>query len=78
VVTPAFLIPLQRRNPRINTGPSSVVENSACKILWDFSLTADKPICHNRPDIVVLDKHIGVGSGGAMAPPILATHLRPA
>ena len=36
--------------------PSSVEENSACKILWDFSLTADRPICHNRPDIVVLDK----------------------
>ena len=36
--------------------PSSVVENSVYKILWDFSLTADRPINHNRPDIVVLDK----------------------
>jgi len=25
---------------------------------WDFSLTADRPICHNWPDIVVLDKQI--------------------
>ena len=33
--------------------PSSVVDNSVCK---DFSLTADKPIKHNRPDIVDLDK----------------------
>jgi len=36
--------------------PSSVVENSACKILWDFYLTADRPICHDRLDNVVLSK----------------------
>lgn len=32
------------------------MENFACRILWDFSIIADRLICHNRPDIVVVDK----------------------
>ena len=24
--------------------------------MWDFSIIADRPVSHNRPDIVVLDK----------------------
>ena len=29
------------------------MENSQCKILWDFTIIADRPICHNRPNVVV-------------------------
>ena len=41
--------------------PSPVVENSQCKILWDFTIIADRPICHNRPDVVVVDKQNNKG-----------------
>ena len=36
--------------------PEPVSENFFCKILWDFTIIADQPIRHNRPDIVVMDK----------------------
>ena len=35
---------------------SSVLDTTNCKILWDFSIITDRPIIHNRPDIVVIDK----------------------
>ena len=41
--------------------PSPVVENSQCKILWDFTIIADRPICHNHPDVVVVDKQNNKG-----------------
>ena len=39
----------------------AVVENSQCKILWDFIIIADRPVCHNRPDVVVVDKQNNKG-----------------
>ena len=37
------------------------MENSQCKILWDFTIIADRPICHNCPDVVVVDKQSNKG-----------------
>ena len=41
--------------------PSPVVENSQCKIIWDFTIIADRPICRNRPDVVVVYKQNNKG-----------------
>ena len=41
--------------------PDAVLENPMCKILWDFSIMVDRPIYHNRPDIVVVDKQTNKG-----------------
>ena len=35
--------------------------NSFSKILWDLTIIADRPICHNHPDIVVVDKATNMG-----------------
>ena len=32
------------------------MKNLLSKILWDFTIIADRPICHNHPEIVVVDK----------------------
>ena len=37
------------------------MENSFSKILWDFTIMADRPIRHNRPAIVVVDKATNKG-----------------
>ena len=37
------------------------MENSQYKILWDFPNITDRPICHNRPDVVVVDKQNNKG-----------------
>ena len=36
--------------------PLPVAENNRIKLLWDFGMTTDFPLCHNRPDIVVFLK----------------------
>ena len=36
--------------------PDSVLSNTACKLMWDFTIVADSPIAHNRPDITLIDK----------------------
>jgi len=36
--------------------PDSVLSNTACKLMWDFTIVADSPIAHNRPDITLVDK----------------------
>ena len=37
------------------------MENSQCKILWDFTIIADRPICFNHPDVVVVNKQNNKG-----------------
>ena len=37
------------------------MEDSQCKILWDFTIIADQSICHNCPDVVVVDKQNNKG-----------------
>ncbi|XP_045463748.1 uncharacterized protein LOC123673305 [Harmonia axyridis] len=36
--------------------PCTVLENDTYKLYWDMVITTDKPIPHNRPDIVLFDK----------------------
>ena len=36
--------------------PERVIENDACKILWDFPIQTDKRMPHNKPDITLVDK----------------------
>ena len=36
--------------------PEKVFESENCKILWDFTMHADKTLEHNRQDITVIDK----------------------
>ncbi|XP_045460409.1 uncharacterized protein LOC123670874 [Harmonia axyridis] len=36
--------------------PKQVQENDAVKVYWDHPLITDRPIAHNRPDIVILEK----------------------
>ena len=36
--------------------PESVLSNSACTVMWDFTIVVDSPITHNRPDITLVDK----------------------
>jgi len=36
--------------------PNNVEENDDMKILWNFPIRTDHNICHNKPDIVVVDK----------------------
>ena len=33
-----------------------VMENGKCKILWDFTVQADRGIYRRRPDIIVVQK----------------------
>ena len=37
------------------------MENSQCKILWDFTIIADRPICYKCPDVVVVGKQNNKG-----------------
>ena len=34
--------------------PSSVMESSSMKLLWDFTIRTDRHLSHNRPDIVYI------------------------
>lgn len=36
--------------------PSEVLENDRYKLCWDTSIITDRPVQHNRPDIVLLDR----------------------
>lgn len=36
--------------------PEAVIENSSRLLYWDRSIITDKPVPHNRPDIVYIDK----------------------
>ncbi|XP_044757749.1 uncharacterized protein LOC123315909 [Coccinella septempunctata] len=36
--------------------PQAVVENSRAKLYWDFPFTTDRPVEHNRPDMVLWSK----------------------
>lgn len=36
--------------------PSDVLENDRYKLYWDTSITTDRAVQHNRPDIVLLDR----------------------
>ncbi|XP_044754063.1 uncharacterized protein LOC123313273 [Coccinella septempunctata] len=36
--------------------PKEILENEEMKLYWDHPLVTDRPIAHNRPDIVILKK----------------------
>ena len=36
--------------------PDSVLSNTACTLMWDFTIVADSPIEHNFPDITLVEK----------------------
>ena len=36
--------------------PDSVLSNTACTLIWDFTIVADGPIEHNCPDITLVEK----------------------
>ncbi|XP_044749726.1 uncharacterized protein LOC123310327 [Coccinella septempunctata] len=36
--------------------PQTLLENANLKLYWDHPLITDRPISHNRPDIVIFDK----------------------
>ncbi|XP_054157466.1 uncharacterized protein LOC128955815 [Oppia nitens] len=37
--------------------PQSVMESNRAKLYWDKEIRTDKTVAHNRPDIVLVDKH---------------------
>jgi len=39
-----------------DTSQMAVCENDTCKLLWDFTLVAESPLPHNRPDITYVHK----------------------
>ena len=40
-----------------NYTPEDVTENEKVKILWDFSISTDRSLKANRPDIIFMDKN---------------------
>lgn len=36
--------------------PSNILENETHKLYWDTFITTDRPVKHNRPDILLLNK----------------------
>lgn len=47
---------LENKLPYYKYTPTTVMENSACKLYWDRTIITDKMIAHNRPDITLIDK----------------------
>lgn len=39
-----------------NYEPQAVKENTRAKLLWDVPIVTDRPIQHNRPDIILVEK----------------------
>jgi len=48
---------VQEPLPYYRYEPQSVMENNKAKIYWDKEIRTDKTVAHNRPDILLVDKH---------------------
>ncbi|CAH2260576.1 jg18268 [Pararge aegeria aegeria] len=44
--------------PYYRYGPASVLENSSALLYWDRTITIDRYITANRPDIVLVDRSV--------------------
>ena len=40
----------------VTAQPEDVLENSSCKIMWDFAIFTGSNLAHNRSDITVVCK----------------------
>lgn len=47
---------LQQQLPYYKYEPSPILENNLWKIYWDQPIITDRPVQHNRPDIIVINK----------------------
>ncbi|XP_036318615.1 uncharacterized protein LOC118742499 [Rhagoletis pomonella] len=44
--------------PYFKYTPDAVIENRTSKLYWDRSVLTDRPMPHNRPDIIVVEKEV--------------------
>lgn len=49
----------QGYTPLHRYAPQTVAENAAVKIYWDMPIITDRPVEHNRPDVVLWNKREG-------------------